>query len=693
MAIANNTSLTVADLDFFSIKNNLKTFLRSQSEFTDYDFDASGLSVLLDVLAYNTYYNAFYLNMAANEAFLDTAQLRQNILSQAKLVNYIPASRQGALAKINILVTPSLIENQQINFITLDRYTRVIGRDINGINYPFVTINANTSSKSGGTFLFSNVFIKQGEVVTMQFQANTANPKRRFEIPSANVDTTTITVAVQESSSNTYTEQYTLNEDLTEISANSTVYFMEENENLNYTIYFGDDVLGKKPKNGNIVTVTYLDTAGAPANNINTFTFTSRIAGLFRDNVSISTVSSSTGGTDKETDDQVKFRAPYFYSAQNRAVTKDDYESLITKDYNNIDSVSIWGGEENDPVIYGKVFVALKTKGFFALTDLEKEEIKNNLIRSRNVLTVMPEIVDPDYCFLLLRGKVTYNPVLTQKTADELLSTVRQAIEQYNDDQLNTFRSIFKLSKLQQYIESSEPSITGSDLNIYLQKQIDIENNKSRNYIIKFGSTLRKGDIQEKLFSFPQIVVFDNANIERQVFIEEVPESYTGVGSVVVLDAGTNYTTAPTVTISGDGTGATAYAKIVNRRVVEIIVTNKGYNYTRATVSITGGDGVGATAFAKVENNYGTLRTFYFKSNGEKVIVSENAGTIDYLNGIIELTSLLTNSVVLNQYYDENVLTVNAVAADEIIYPSRSRIFAIDMNNPQSIQLEIVEGR
>jgi len=692
MAIANNTSLTVADLDFFSIKNNLKTFLRSQSEFTDYDFDASGLSVLLDVLAYNTYYNAFYLNMAANEAFLDTAQLRQNILSQAKLVNYIPASRQGALAKINILVTPSLVENQQINFITLDRYTRVIGRDINGINYPFVTINANTSSKSGGTFLFSNVFIKQGEVVTMQFQANTANPKRRFEIPSANVDTTTITVAVQESSSNTYTEQYTLNEDLTEISANSTVYFMEENENLNYTIYFGDDVLGKKPKNGNIVTVTYLDTAGAPANNINKFTFTSRIAGLFRDNVSISTVSSSIGGTDKETDEQVKFRAPYFYSAQNRAVTKDDYESLITKDYNNIDAVSIWGGEENDPVIYGKVFVALKTKGYYTLTDIEKEEIKNNLIRSRNVLTVMPEIVDPDYCFLLLRGKVTYNPVLTRKTSDELLSTVRQAIEQYNDDQLNTFRSIFKLSKLQQYIESSEPSITGSDLNIYLQKQVDVENNKSRNYIIKFGSTLRKGDIQEKLFSFPQIVVFDNANIERQVFIEEVPESYTGVGSIVVLDAGSDYTTIPTITITGDGTGATAYAKIVNRRVVEIIVTNKGYNYTRATVSIQG-DGVGATAFARVENNYGTLRTFYFKSNGEKVIVNENAGTIDYLNGIIELTSLFTNSVVLNQYYDENVLTVNAVAADEIIYPSRSRIFAIDMNNPQSIQLEIVEGR
>lgn len=307
MATANNTSLTVADLDFFSIKNNLKNFLRSQSEFTDYDFDASGLSVLLDVLAYNTYYNAFYLNMAANEAFLDTAQLRQNILSQAKLVNYIPASKQGALAKINILVTPSLVEDRDINFITLDRYTRLMGRDINGVNYPFVTVNANTASKSGGTFLFSNVYIKQGEVVTMQFEANTANPKRRFEIPSANVDTTTITVAVQESSTNTYTEQYNLNEDLTEITANSTVYFMEENENLNYTIYFGDNVLGKKPKNGNIVTVTYLDTAGAPANNISKFTFTSSIAGLFRDNVTVTTTSVSLSVPPNEEDVVVKW--------------------------------------------------------------------------------------------------------------------------------------------------------------------------------------------------------------------------------------------------------------------------------------------------------------------------------------------------------------------------------------------------
>lgn len=692
MATANNTSLTVADLDFFSIKNNLKNFLKSQSEFTDYDFEGSGMSVLLDVLSYNTYYNSFYLNMAANEAFLDTAQLRENILSQAKLVNYVPQSKQGSLSLINLVVTPSLTENQTTNIITLDRYTKLLGKDVNGVNYPFVTINTNTASKVDGTFTFSNVYIKQGEVVTLQFAANTANPKRRYEIPSANVDTTTITVAVQESSSNTYTEQYIVNKDLTEITANTTVFFLEENEKQTYTLYFGDGVIGKKPKNGNVITVTYLDTVGSVANNISNFTFTSRIAGLYRDNVTVNTVSSSYGGSDHETDEQIKFRAPYYYSTQNRAVTKSDYESLIKKDYTNIDAVSVWGGEENDPVIYGKIFMSLKTKGYYTLTDLEKRNITDTLIKQRNVLTVMPEIVDPDYTFILVRGKVTYNPVLTQKTKDQLLNTVRQAIEKYGNDELNTFGSIFKLSKLQTYIETSEPSITGSDLVIYLQKQFLIEPNKERNYVVKYNGALKKGDIVEKLFTYPQITVLDATNTSRNVFIEEVPESFTGVSSVTVLDPGINYTSEPTVIINGDGVGATAKAYVVNQRISKIEILTEGYNYTRATVTISGGDGTGATAYATIRNSIGTLRTFYYKSNGEKVIVNDNAGTIDYITGIITIKSLLATGVILNSIYEENILTTNIIPEDEILYPSRNRIFAIDMNNAQSIQLELVEG-
>jgi hypothetical protein len=353
-----NTTLTVTDLDFDSIKNNLKTFLRSQSRFQDFDFEGSGMNVLLDLLAYNTHYNAFYLNMIANEMFLDTSKLRQSTVSHAKLINYVPESSHGAETKLNILVTPSVNEDQGTSTLTLDKYTRFFGGSLDGINYPFVALNSDTVNKDGSSFLFSNVTIKQGEVVTRQFLMDSTNTKRRFEIPSANVDLNTVIVTVQQSSSNTDTFVYNIAEDLTEITRDSKVYFIEENEDGNYRVYFGDDVIGKKPTNGNIINITYIDNAGSIANKINVFTIVESV-GSFNDNVRISSTGASYSGTEKETIEQVKYRAPYFYSAQNRAITIYDYETLVTKDYPNIDSVAVWGGEDNIPVVYGKVFLSL----------------------------------------------------------------------------------------------------------------------------------------------------------------------------------------------------------------------------------------------------------------------------------------------------------------------------------------------
>ena len=218
---------------------------------------------------------------------------------------------------------------------------------------------------------------------------------------------------------------------------------------------------------------------------------------------------------------------------------------------------------------------------------------------------------------------------------------------------------------------------------------MDITNNILKNYTINFALPLSKGDITDKLYSFPQITVLDNNGVARNVFIEEIPESLTGVSSISIINGGTNYTTAPMITITGDGTGATAVARIVNGRVTDIIITNPGFNYTRATVSITG-DGTGAIASALVDANFGSLRTYYFKSNGEKVIVNENAGTVDYINGKVTLDLLFTTAVVSNDFYDNDVLTINCVPDVDIIDPLRNRILAIDMNNPQSIQIEMV---
>lgn len=683
-----NTALQVADVDFFRIKENLKTFLKGQSTFADYDFEGSGMSVLLDILAYNTYYNAMYLNMAANESFLDTAQIRNNILSHAKLINYVPGSSHGAQALVNITVTPSEAEDTTSQSLTLEKYTRFIGQDLNGTNFTFVATNSNTAFKAGETFTFSRVALRQGEVITQQFLVQDTAP--RFEIPSDTVDIDTLIVTVQESASNTMTTQYNQSQDLTEITSSSPVFFVEENENLNYTIYFGDDVLGKRPKIGNIVIATYLDTVGALSNNISKFSFTDPIGGKYRDNVIISTVEPSTGGSDKEDIDKVKYRAPRFYTAQNRAVTVNDYESIITKDFNNIDSVSIWGGEDNDPVVYGKVYMSLKTKNYYSLSNLEKERIKNTLIENRNVLTIIPEIVDPDYVFVNIQGKVFYDPSRTTRTAEEIKTAIKSAIIRYNENELGKFKSTFKKVKLQQYMEDADKAITGTDVVIFLQKRIPFTTNQVKNYEINFNAPLKKGDFIEKLSSFPSFSIVDSSKIIRQVFLEEVPNSFTGVDSIRVTNPGMNYETVPTVTITGDGEGATAKATLAGNRVIGITVTDKGINYSRAIVTITSDTGSEAAAEAILGAKTGNIRTYYYKANGEKVIVNDNIGTIDYSNGRIRLNSITALSVTLNDFYENDTVAINVVPNSDIILPIRNRILIIDDDNYQSIQLEVI---
>lgn len=688
--MASNTSLVITDLDFDSIKNNLKDFLKSQTQFQDYDFEGSGMSVLLDILALNTHYNAYYLNMIGNEMFLDTSKIRQSTISHAKLINYVPESSHGAEAKININVTPSISEDQNTNILTLDKYTRFVGSAIDGINYPFVALNSNTVSKTGNSFLFSNVVIKQGEVVTRQFIMGPSNNKRRFDIPSANVDTNTLIITVQESSSNTQTTSYIQAQDLTEITANSTVYFIEENEKSEYSIYFGDNVIGKRPKDGNIINITYIDTLGPIGNKIGRFSLADIIGGLYNDNVSITATGSSYSGSEKETIDQVKYRAPYFYTTQNRAVTINDYETLITKDYTNIDSVAVWGGEDNNPPVYGKVYLSLKTKENYFLTNLEKENIKNSLIENRNVLTVIPEIVDPSYVYVLTRGSVYYDSTVTSLDSGQIKSYVTAAIEDYADDNLDKFRGTFQKAKLQQYIEDSQDSITGSDIKTYLQKRFDVTLNQTKNYTVDFGVPIKKGDFANYLSTYPAVTVLDKNNVQRAVFFEEIPSINSGINKIEIVDGGINYSSAPTVTITGDGTGATAIARVAGGRIYEIVITNRGNNYSRAFVTLASNEGSGAQIRPILESRTGTLRSYYINSSGEKVIVSNEAGTVDYDRGIVVLLSLYPVAVTTNEFYDTNILTVSIPTEKEIISTIRNNIITVDINDPLAIQLEVI---
>lgn len=691
MSTANTSALRVSDLDFFSIRNNLKNFLRSQDTFTDYDFEGSGLSILLDVLAYNTYYNSYYMNMVANESFLDTAQLRQNILSHAKMINYIPTSMRAASARIDVIATPSPNEVKTINVMTMDKYTRLTGIDTNGIPYPFVTVDSRTTRKENGKFNFANVAIKQGQVMTKQFACAPNNYYRRFDLGTANVDTTTLLVSVQESSSNTYTNEYKLSEDMTQIGANSFVYFVEENENETWTLYFGDGVIGYRPKDGNIVTVSYVDTHGAVANDIIKFAFVDPIGGVYRDNIQINSIQKSYGGSNKEDIEKIRLYAPQYYAAQNRAVTVDDYESIIAKNYTNIDGVAVWGGEDHDPPIYGKVFISLKTKGYYALTNVEKEMIKNDLVKNTNVLTVTPELIDPDFLYIMINGNVTYNPNMTTKTASELGEIVRAAISQYAEDELNTFKSTFRKSKLQTYIENADPSLTGSDIDIVVQKRVTLVTKKNIRYTIPFNTPLERSDyIVDKFYSYPRMGLYDSNTTLQQAYVADIPNSNTGVASITVTRSGYGYLEPPAVIIDGDGIEAQAYAVLSGDRVNRIVISNPGRNYTKATVTLVGGGGESAAAEAVFEENMGTVQTYYLKQNGDRVIIDPNAGRINYDTGNVVLYNLAPQSSEYNQFYANSVVTFNGMPASQIIPPNKNRIPTIDVNNAQSIQINMV---
>lgn len=690
-ASSNNTSLLrVTELDFDSIKSNLKQYLKNQSEFSDYDFEGSAMNILLDVLAYNTHYMGYYVNMVANEMFLDTAQVRNSVLSHAKLLGYIPRSMTSATARTTIVVTPP--PGDTTSSVTINKFTdRFLTEAVDGsTNYNFVTLDDYTATKSGDSFTFNNIVLREGEPVVLTFtHDSSSNPKAIYYIPTPTVDTDTIEVIVQKSVSDTTIETFNLASDITELGSDSAVYFLEEADASRYSIYFGDGTLGKKLENGNIVFVRYLDTNGSRANKASIFSSAGTIGGF--SNVSITTIQSASGGAEKETIEDIKFRAPIYYTTQNRAVTKNDYALLLKRDYPNIESLSVWGGEEYDPPQYGKIFLSLKPVDGYEFTTYEKQAIIDDIIRTRSVLTVTPEIVDPDYLYLQTKIIVYYDPRKTTKTLDQLKSSVRAAVTKYKKENLNTFNSVFRSSKLHALIDKADPSITSNDLEIYIQKRIRISNGVKQNYIVDFNSRLHRGGLQEKLVTYPGVTTFDSSNISRSVFFEEIIDSSTGIDSILINSPGQNYSDSPVVTIVGDGTGAAATATVVNGKINTISIDQQGTGYSAATVVITDSTGTGAVATASLLGRFGRIRSYYVKGNGEKVVVSENAGTIDYNLGRITLVDLLALGVGVTPYYglDENSFAISIKPLDDTLFPVKNRIITIDENDLTSIEVGV----
>ena len=472
-----SNKLTVSDLDFDRIKDNLKTFLRNQAEFSDYDFEGSGFSILLDLLAYNTHYLGFNANMLANEMYLDSADIRKNIVSIAKMLGYTPTSAKAPTASIDIL-----INNASGASVTMDKGT-VFTTSVAGTSYQFVTNASHTLTPLNGVYRFSSIPIYEGTLTTFKYTVNTSDPDQRFIIPSPNADTTTLRVQVQNSSSDSTTATYTLATGFTSLDSTSRVYFLQEVEDGKFEVYFGDGVIGRALSDGNIVILEYIVTNKTEANGASTFALSGAIE-TFSD-VTITTVSSAQGGAEPQSKESIRFNAPLQYARQDRAVTTGDYETLVQELYPNAQSVSAWGGEDDETPVYGVIKIAIKAASGSTLTDATKQSIVTQL-KKFNVASVRPEIVDPEITKILLTSNIKYDEKATTKTADTLESEVLTAISNYNTNTLSKFDGIFRHSKVTGLIDDVDTSILSNVTKLDIRKTFTPTIGSSTRYDIYF---------------------------------------------------------------------------------------------------------------------------------------------------------------------------------------------------------------
>jgi len=476
-----SNKLEVSDFDFDNIKSNLKTFLQSQSEFQDYNFEGSGFAVLLDILAYNTHYLGFNANMLANEMYLDSADIRKNIVSLAKLIGYTPSSVRTPTATVDVLINDGTGSS-----ITMPKGT-VFTSTVNGTSFQFINNAAIITTPVNGVYTFSDVELYEGTLVNFKYTVDTTDADQRFVIPSPFIDTSTLVVKVQNSSVDTTTNTYTKATGLAEITSTSKVYFLQEVEEGKYQVYFGDNTIGVKLSDGNIVILEYIVSNVEAANGANTFTPAANIDGF--SDITVTTKSNAQGGAVAESKESIRFNAPLQYSSQNRAVTTSDYESLVRTIYPNAQSVSAWGGEDDETPVYGKVIIAIKAASGSTLTTATKQSIVTQL-KKYNVASVQPQIVDPEVTKILLTSSVKYDDKLTTKTDTTLKNDIINALDNFNTKTLQKFDGVFRYSKVIGLIDDADTSIVSNITTLKIRKTFTPTLNSSTRYRIFFRNAL-----------------------------------------------------------------------------------------------------------------------------------------------------------------------------------------------------------
>ena len=487
MAAGLNTKgkMEITELDFDNIKSNLKTYLKGQSTFTDYDFEGSGMNILLDTLAYNTHYNAFMANMLANEMFLDTAVKRNSVTSHAKALGYTPTSVKAPIAYLKVQVNDA-------NTATTDLPEGyVFTTTVDGVSYQFVNISARSVTPSAGLYIFGDdttgIPVYEGTWVTTKHTVDLTDVDQKFLISNENADISTLVVQIQNSASDTTTETWTSSSSLTEVKAETKAYFHQETVDNQWEVYFGDDAVGKALVDGNIVILKYVVTNKDAANGATTFAAGANISGF--GDITITTIGAASGGADAETMDSIKHNAPFSYAAQNRAVTASDYKTLVPTLYANVKSISVWGGENNDPPVYGKVYVSIQPNTGTTLTTSVKTSIVNQL-NDYNVASTTPEIVDPETTNIIPVVNFKFNQNVTAESATSLAALVTTAITNFSSNSLEQHEALFRFSAFSTLIDEVDPSILSNITTLKVSKTFKPTTGSGNKYEINFANPL-----------------------------------------------------------------------------------------------------------------------------------------------------------------------------------------------------------
>ena len=591
-----NSALSVANIDFTDIKNDLKLYLTSQDRLKDFDFSGSNMNVMLDILSYNTYMQNFYLNMVAAEGFIDSAQLRDSVVSHAKTLNYLPGSYSSSKAQIDFEILPA---NTPAS-ITVPKYTSFTTQ-VDSNTYTFNTDQRITIPvDSDGRYIIQNLDLYEGEIVYEYYTINTSNTAQRFVLSNKEVDTSSIDVKVLTSSSDTTNAAFTHSLSTIGLDGSSNVYFIVPAENEKYEIQFGDGVVGRKPINGNIVEVVYRKSSGQLPNGANSFTIGTN--DIPYNNTSITVVSNAKGGGKGETIEQIKINAPRSISIQDRTVTVGDYKTLLLQNFNDIETLHVYGGEEQTPPEFGKVIVSVDLKNADGIPDSRKKDIED-FLRLRSPLATVPKVVDPEFLFLNIKTDVRYDPNLTSKTDLDIKSLVIDKISSFANTNINRFDSTLRKSQLVRNIDDSDSSILNNDTTLLLQKVIAPTLNAANSFVLDFNNEI----------------------------LQEIPQADSTFvdGSAPVTSTQFTFKTLAQCSLRDNGTGTLQVVKQSNG-AVQVVEPNIGsVDYKNGTVkvnalNVSSYTGAGITVSANPMSS--TL-----KSNKNIILSYNNTPTINII--------------------------------------------------------------